>query len=634
MHLQDSPGFNAARPLLMVFVGVIVAAQVSLGGHTRREVVSCDKTDLEASPSVFLGDCNTTVLGTWKNVSTGVVSTRVQQFRGIPFALPPVGQRRFSATEDLTCPIGAAGGTFDASNFGNPCMQTYGEIVVGQEDCLYLNVYVPEAIVQHSPPITAHDEDGAKDHKKLLAPVLVYIHGGSLVIGSGAFEQLEFLAAFASGNDSAVSFETSAIVVTINYRLALLGFLATPSMCDEAGSGGTCGNYGIMDQQAALRWVQLHIESFGGDPQRVSIMGQSSGGTSVFALLGSKRSAGLFQAGISLSGSPNITMDRATKLQQDAAVAAVIGCPFSAQNNAAQLACLRNLSADFIQLSMPNSWNLPFQFSNRHLDNASLAGEGYIGLVYVDGVVIEAPIWPAIASGSVSGNVTLVFGNMGQESNLEPPQESVSDLTEAEWRSFIGGNIFETWANGTSSVAAKVNELYLNASTVNPQLAYDSLNTDYGMTCASYSIANLFLLQSSSSKRSAPVYMYVHQQGPSRPALLPNGPMAYAFHTWDYTNACHNWFLYDPTEEDRALSSLQRAQWFSLWTTGKLPLSFGWPDIRETTASHKPQYFLFAQPSRYPFRKTGATDDPFAAPGLCEYLINELGMDERYWWCN
>jgi carboxylesterase type B len=569
-----------------------------------------------------LPSCGGLVLvGSDINVSSLQTAALVDEFKGIPFAHPPVGPLRFAPTVDLLCPepINATANTFDATSYSNPCVQIVAEnVTVGEEDCLYLNIYRPRVLRK----------------SKSLVPVLVYIHGGSLIQGSGVWEQLQFLSAFAGGSDTDITERNAAVVVTINYRLGVLGFLATQAMCRE-NNESICGNYGIQDQLSALRWVQRHISSFGGDPKQVNVMGQSSGGTSIFALLGSPRSAGLFRSGISLSGSPNMTMRRGAKLAQDLPVVDLLGCG-NATNDAEQLLCLRRLPASATQLAMPASWNTPALFSNQFLNNRSTAGAAYPALAYVDGTLLTRSVWEALSDPhDALTDVALVFGSMGQECNLVPADPSVANFTQVEWLKFIATQMMETWPEPLA-VAWQIDRLYADASRVNPQLAYDSFNADYGLSCATFTIVSELAstYTNRSGGRAAPVYAYINQQGPQRPAA-PNHEFSYAFHTWDYTNACHNWGLYIPHEEDLALSRLQRSQWYSLWANGSMDEHFGWPPVTaEHTDPTAPPIFLYAQPNRYPFRRGGATGDPYAAPGLCPLLRDGLGMDQRYWWVN
>lgn len=585
-----------------------------------------------SNPEVLLESCSVKVVGTWSHLLSpspnSSTTTRVRQFKGIPYASAPKGALRFSPTVDQQCPIASSSSstllghaeakkaitTFNATEFGNICIQPGDgpDGVMGDEDCLTLNIYVPEAL-----ELTA------------TAPVLVYIHGGSLTGGSGIWEDLRFLAAFASGSDDVVSAQTSAVVVTINYRLGVLGFLAASSMCTgSALQAGQCGNFGIQDQVSALRWVRKYISYFGGDRDRVNLMGQSSGGTSIFALMGTPSAQGLFRSGVSLSGSPNITMGLTQKVAQDASIVASLNCTSEVD----QLACLRALDSHVVQAAMPNSWNTPALFTNWMLNNASFGGEDYAGLAFVDGVTIPAPVWDSFKTG-MHPNVTLVFGNMGQENGGGYPDHPLFNYTEQEWLSLLQNTLLSTWPTGT---AERVYELYQNASTLaNPQLASDSFNADYGLTCATYAILQ-DVRPLIAHTRTAPLYVYVNQWGPQNPDDGNTIPY-YAYHTWDYVNACHNWdSSYVVGPDDYELSQLQRRQWFSLWVNGTFSKELEWPAAldRDTPSSASPMFYLFAKESRYPFRPRGATEDPYVNPGLCSYLIGTMGMNQRYWWCN
>lgn len=201
----------------------------------------------------------------------GVADSGGSHFLGIPFAAPPVGTLRWRPAQ----PPAAWTGVRDASQAGAACAQPlspYGP-QSGSEDCLYLNVWVP--------PGTAADAS---------LPVLVWLHGGAFIAGSGG----DFDA-------SALAAAGPMIVVTVNYRLGALGFLAHPALGRETRDGAS-GNYGLTDQQAALRWVQHNIAAFGGDAGRVALAGQSAGGLSVLSQLASPRAAGLFQRAIVQSG--------------------------------------------------------------------------------------------------------------------------------------------------------------------------------------------------------------------------------------------------------------------------------------------------------------------------------------------
>ena len=195
-------------------------------------------------------------------------------FKGLPYALPPTRWRRWKPPADMP----AWKGVRDATQFGSACVQPKsrpGSIYSDDpssmsEDCLSLNVWAP-----------------AKAQK---APVLVWIHGGSLVTGASS----------ETVYDGAKLAEHGVIVVSINYRLGVLGYLAHPELSAESREG-VSGNYGLLDQIAALRWVKANIAAFGGDPANVTIAGESAGGLSVMYLLAAPQARGLFAKAIAQS---------------------------------------------------------------------------------------------------------------------------------------------------------------------------------------------------------------------------------------------------------------------------------------------------------------------------------------------
>ena len=159
------------------------------------------------------------------------------------------------------------------------------------------------------------------------------------------------------------------VVVAINYRLTAFGFLATSAL-GSADPRGVSGNYGILDQQLALQWVQDNIANFGGDPDSVTLIGQSSGGTSIFALLSSPASQGLFHGAISLSGSPNMTIDLQAAYAQNEALVSK-HCPSTVESDV--LACLYNMTAIDV------AYIIPFSFNNAPALPISPSGQFYPG---------------------------------------------------------------------------------------------------------------------------------------------------------------------------------------------------------------------------------------------------------------
>lgn len=240
----------------------------------------------------------------------------VRVWQGIPYAAPPVGERRWKPPQPAPIWVGER----DASQPGSPCLQPRNALqgggLRGSEDCLYLNVFAPANASR--------------------APVMVWIHGGSFRSGAGSDYDGRVLAR-----------EHGVVVVTLNYRLGPLGFLAAPALLE----GRTNGNYGLLDQQAALRWVRQNISAFGGDPGNVTVFGESAGGMSICDQLASPGAAGLFDKAILQSGpcTPEInTVPLADALKTGAAYARALGCT---ENDAA---CLRAVPAErLLSTSVP-----------------------------------------------------------------------------------------------------------------------------------------------------------------------------------------------------------------------------------------------------------------------------------------
>jgi para-nitrobenzyl esterase len=193
-------------------------------------------------------------------------------YKGVPYAAPPVGRLRWRAPER---PL-AWSGVRRASAFGPACPQPGGDMAKGlaqSEDCLSLNIWT-----------------GAKPGRAEKRPVYVWIYGGGFIGGTGANPEF----------DGETLARKGVVVVTFNYRVGVLGFLATPELSAESGHGAS-GNYGLLDDIAALQWVQRNIAAFGGDPAKVTIGGQSAGAGSVGFLTMSPLAKGLFRAGIAQS---------------------------------------------------------------------------------------------------------------------------------------------------------------------------------------------------------------------------------------------------------------------------------------------------------------------------------------------
>jgi para-nitrobenzyl esterase len=201
----------------------------------------------------------------------------VESFKGLPYAKPPLADLRWKPPQD---PANWSG---DGTKFSSPCPQSpdMNGNFIGSEDCLYLNVFRPK---------------GAQD-----LPVMMFIHGGHNEIDSASPLTLGEKTPW-DGSDLAQNGNNgNVVVVTINYRLGALGFIAHPKLSKESGYDGS-GNYGYMDQIQALKWVSRNIAAFGGNPNNITVFGQSNGGGSVLILMTSPLSQGLFHKAISHSG--------------------------------------------------------------------------------------------------------------------------------------------------------------------------------------------------------------------------------------------------------------------------------------------------------------------------------------------
>jgi para-nitrobenzyl esterase len=290
-----------ARPRRLVRRMFALAAAVLM-------VAACGRGEGTTAPAVSSAAVTDPALVTTASgVVRGVLTPGLRFFGGIPYAAPPTGALRFAPPEPAT----SWHGVRDASEPGPRCMQDpQGDLEMGRnssEDCLSLDVWTPS--------VTPSD---------VRRPVMVWIHGGAFINGSAGVYHPKRLVT-----------RGDVIVVALNYRLGALGFLAHPAL----GAGGDIGNYGLADQQAALRWVHDNIAAFGGDPDKVTIAGESAGGMSVCDHLVAPGSAGLFRAAIIQSGpcQAQLALPEAQRASLSYARAAGCGNPANAAT------CLRRL---------------------------------------------------------------------------------------------------------------------------------------------------------------------------------------------------------------------------------------------------------------------------------------------------
>jgi para-nitrobenzyl esterase len=401
-------GRNRRRAAAVAAVGVVLAGTVSCTGHSAAPSHSSSKA---LASSLVVSIANGKIRG--KRVGS------VDEYLGIPYAAPPVGPLRWKPTQPLP---GGWDGIRAATKFGPHCPQSKG--VFGQpstsEDCLYLNVFAPAG------------------HRAAGMPVMVWIHGGALVAGES------------NDYDPSGLVADGVIVVTINYRLGALGFLADSALASRRG--GPAGDYGLMDQQAALRWVQRNIGSFSGNRRNVTVFGESAGGQSVLLQLASPGAHGLFAKAIAESG--GYALKPATLAKAEAAgraFAAKVGC---AGNTAA---CMRKVPVSKI------------------LASQSQAGAS----ADIDGLVLTRPLATALTTGKFN-HVPVIDGSNHDEWRLFVALAVFEGhkVTAANYRSRIASTL-----HVSSAIAGAIVKEYPLKSYPSPALALSAVGTDAIFSC-------------------------------------------------------------------------------------------------------------------------------------------------------
>ncbi len=315
----------------------------------------------------------------------GATEYNMVAFKNIPYAAPPVGDLRWRPPQ----PSAPWSGTRDASQFGDSCPQpivknlSTGLDLPGNEDCLKLNVFTPQQPSKNS-------------------PVMVWIHGGGLLVDGARDPQFTPINLVKNG----------AIVVTFDYRLGALGFFATKDLIEEAKSKGEpVGNYGTMDQIAALKWVKRNIAAFGGDPNNVTIFGESAGGRSVTWLMVSEAARGLFHKAIAQSAQQS-PLRHMTEKRLGMAPETEVSAKFMAGLKVMSLEELRSLPTNKLILTAAN-----FE-------------EGDFGGPFIDGQILKGDPIPLFAAGQQAKVPFMIGTNSWDSSFLVPSQPSMADLTK------------------------------------------------------------------------------------------------------------------------------------------------------------------------------------------------------------
>ncbi|MEU7860753.1 carboxylesterase family protein [Nonomuraea sp. NPDC049141] len=386
----------------------------------------------------------------------------VQRFNAIPYAAPPTGALRWQPPQPVQAWKGIEDGTRTAPRCPQNANPADSNPASAAEDCLYLNVTAPRAVPA-----------GQR------LPVMVWLHGGGFTQGAGGDYDTQRLA------------KAGVVVVTVNYRLGIFGFLGHPAL---NGSGA----FGLLDQQAALRWIRHNAAAFGGDPRNITLFGESAGAFSTCAQLTSPTAAGLFdkaivqsgtcsmrQMGIDPAGGDTVWPSRQSGEQIAAAAAEQIGCTDAAQT----MACLRRAPVPALlaaQQKIPATWAPSYGSDTLPLDPRRAVAEGRLHPV---------PLMAGTTAHEARYFVAMYFDGPGQP------------LTRQTYQQFL------RTAFGTD--ARRVAARYPLSAHGSPSLAWAAIATDRGWTCPTQAGNRLLA-------RKTPVYQYEFADDPApRPSGFP-----------------------------------------------------------------------------------------------------------------
>jgi para-nitrobenzyl esterase len=465
------------------------------------------------------------ILGIEGGAVRGAAISGIYEFLGLPYAAPPTGNLRWRPPQ----PPARWAGVRDATQFGPSCPQPASPFAPPppfSEDCLYLNVYTPSL-----------HRDGDR-------PVLVWIHGGG------------FTEDGARNYDGSKRAADGTVVVTINYRLGALGFLAHPALASRPG--GPAGNYGLMDQIAALRWVKRNIARFGGDPHNVTIAGQSAGGVSVLDLLVSHRSRGLFQRAIVQSGAFALTQRPLADAEAAGeSFASQAGCPDQSAR------CLRALPVD----ALVNNFKAPV-----------IPG-------YIDGDILTESIGSALAAGRFA-HVPILDG----VNHIEELIFTAGLGLAVSGGTFVVVPVHPVTPDGyTTDIAAVLGLSPAQAAVVaaqyplgfypSPDVAFATLVTDANFACPALQVDRW-------TSRYAPTFAYQFDDdnaperfAPLPPAATHSSELQYIF---DQPNAPIPGTL---NANQQALAASMRAAWAGFAANGDpSSSSLAWPSFNQSEA--------------------------------------------------
>ncbi|HSA40466.1 MAG TPA: carboxylesterase family protein [Mycobacterium sp.] len=453
----------------------------------------------------------------------GEIGQGYRLFQGIPYAAAPIGPLRWQPPR----PAEPWPGIREASRPGKRCIQDVRLDPGGghgdSEDCLFVNVWSPAGAVAR--------------------PVLVWIHGGGFANGSGAMYDARRLTT-----------EGDVVVVTLNYRLGALGFLIHPALGE--------GNYGLADQQAALRWVRANIAGFGGDPDRVTIAGESAGAMSVCDHLAAPDSAGLFRSAVIASGPCRAQADRATAERVGRDYVAAAGCARGRDEEIA--GCLRAIAATDLEES---PWY------------TRLGDEPLTGPVLGTPVL---PVDPVTAMGGPDAvSVPVLIGTTADEFTLFPALQYLRTGAGLPTAADYPGLLAQAFGRHGAAVAARY-PLPAGATPAQVTERYARTVTDGAFACPATRMA-------AALAGAAPVYFYEFDDPAApRPEPLTRVPFRVgASHSLDLR------YLFDIvgapalSAAQRRLSAQMIGYWSAFVTTGvpAVPGAPSWPAVADATGA-------------------------------------------------
>ncbi len=483
-------------------------------------------TTIVAGPSVARSQ---TLISLPAGQVQGHVNDGAREFLGIPYAAPPTGALRWRPP----APVVPWGGVLDASAYSSPCAQlpSLTGTASEQEDCLYLNVWTPD-------PAPAEPR-----------PVMVWIHGGSNMVGSTGdfvpFPPFQDVRLYDAHRLAALR---NVVVVTLNYRVGVFGFFGHTALASEDAAYPYAGNQGLLDQRAALMWVRDNVAAFGGDPGNVTIFGESAGSWDVCAHVASPLSNGLFHRAISESGGCTTGIATAAEAATAATdVSAAVGCSGAPD----ELACLRATPVSALLDALGDGPEVGFSR----------------GLMSVDGGFLPAHPRALFNAGTFAQVPYLLGANADEGSLFFIGATEIT--TPAEYTAALQGRF-------GAALAAQVEAVYPVTSFPSPQAALVRVVGDAGLVCATDDVARRV---AAAGRRT---YVYEFARVPPFPfvSLLNLG----AFHGSEIAYVFGS--VTTPNSGDTRLSTRMQEYWTRFAEKGRGPRatkSAPWPRFRPKT---------------------------------------------------